>query len=799
MFNSKFRHLSMSWHGRTYSLVVCLLMVVIFSACNIRNYLPEGAYVLTHNIVESDKSIPRQERIQAGEINKYIKQRPSLDLWGVRAWIYFQADSVGPKWWDQLLRNVGAQPVLLDTMQTRLSAANIESYVASRGFFDAEEEYSFMMDPKTRTASATYTTFQGEPYRIESIDNNIEDSFMAKVLARDTASLIRRGNILDLEKLGAERTRVAELLQNKGYYDFSAADIEFRVDTTIGNHKAHVTMVIEQQNRGYDNNGRALNENFPLYRIGSIKVLPSYDATRAATDPNYLQMLDTMHFEGLEIIYPDEQPNLRPGLLRKFVKLHEGALYSNSRVSSTYDNFMGMDYIRSANILFTPTSTPPTPITFVGDHWSDTAETTERILDCEIRLAPAQRQSYKLELEGSTTSTFYGLATTIGYQNRNIFRGAELFDMSFTLGYELLKVEDPTVNRNSIELGGQIGITFPQFLFPVDLDPMGRLQNSRTRLEFFISDQNRRYYDRVLSNISFGYNWSVGPLHHYSFRPFDVSLVKMNYVSQSFLDRLQNPYLRDSYTTQMMAGLSGSYHYGEHNITSKRDYVDLRANVATSGNVISGIKSILGSTKSDGHYTVFGIPYAQYIRTDVSWAQSLSVGEESNFVYRLYGGLIFPYGNSRHESLPADRLFYSGGINSMRGWSVRTLGPGGSPEVNSGYPSQFGNLRLEANAELRFPIWGIFDGAVFMDAGNVWYTPDIHGVPESAEFRFDSFVPQIALNTGLGLRLNLSVLVLRLDWGIQLRNPNKPAGERWVIAKPKWNNSALNFGIGYPF
>ena len=135
----------------------------------------------------------------------------------------------------------------------------------------------------------------------------------------------------------------------------------------------------------------------------------------------------------------------------------------------------------------------------------------------------------------------------------------------------------------------------------------------------------------------------------------------------------------------------------------------------------------------------------------------------------------------------------------MRGWSVRTIGPGSSPEVNSGYPSQFGNLRLEANAELRFPIWSIFDGAVFMDAGNVWYTPDIHGVPDGAAFHFGTFVPQIALNTGVGLRLNLTVLVLRLDWGIQLHNPNKPEGERWVIANPKWNNTALNFGIGYPF
>ncbi len=790
----------MSLRRRTYLIVWCVLLVALLGSCNIKGYLPDGAYMLTKNTVEADEETPRNERITSAEINKYIRQHPSMDLWGIRAWIYCQADTVGAKWWDKFLRNVGAEPVILDTTQSRLSAANIEAYIASRGFFDAVEEYSFRLNPKNRTAAVTYTTFQGEPYRIARVESQVEDGFMAKVLAADTTtSLIKQGGVLDLEMLGTERNRIAQQLHDSGYYDFSVADIEFRVDTTIGNHRADVAMVIDGRTKGYDNQGRPIRENYPLYRLGKIKVLPSYDATRAATDPDYLLSLDTLSYKGLEIIYTDGTPNLRPSVLRKFVKLQQGALYSNARVNSTYDNLMSMDYIRSANILFSPTTEPLTPVTFIGEHWSDTAETTEGVLDCEIRLTPAQRQNYKVELEASTTSSFYGVATTVGYQNRNAFRGAELFDLSFTFGYEFLKVADPTFNRNSVELGGRVGLTFPQFLFPGDLDPAGKVQNAKTRLEFSINDQNRRYYDRVLSNVTFGYTWSYGPKFHYSLRPFDVSLVKMNHVNQSFLDRLQNPYLRDSYTTQMMAGLSGSFHYGEQHITAKRDYVDLRANIGTSGNLISGIKQLLGSTKSDGHYTMFGIPYAQYIRTDLSWAQSIGIGEKSNFVYRFFGGIIYPYGNSRHESLPADRLFYAGGVNSMRGWSVRTIGPGSSPEVNSGYPSQFGNLRLEANAELRFPIWSIFDGAVFMDAGNVWYTPDIHGVPDGADFHFGSFVPQIALNTGVGLRLNLTVLVLRLDWGIQLHNPNKPEGERWVIANPKWNNTALNFGIGYPF
>lgn len=786
--------------SRSIVLLATLALVAMATSCNIRKMLPEGQYVLMKNHIETDNTIPRQERITSGEIGKYIKQRPAMDLLNVRAWLWLKSDPEKDNLWHSLMRTLGTPPILLDSTLTRRSAENIEAYVASRGFFSAEEEYSFELNPTKRTAEVTYTTIQGEPYRIESVVYDIEDDYIAKLLQSDTLSGIRRGTILDINALGEERTRLTNILRSEGYYDFSENNIEFQVDTTLGNHRASVEMILKRETVGYTPEGEPITANNPIYRVGSIRILPDYNATEAATNPDYLLSLDTLSYEGLDIVFQGKRPNIRPSVLRRLVRLRSGSLYNDKRVSTTYDNLMGVDYIHSANIIFTPESREQRrSITYVGDHWSDTAETTEGVLDCEIRLSPALRQSYKVELETSTTSTFYGVATTLGYQNRNLFRGAELVDMSFTFGYELLKVEDPSLNRNSTELGGMIGVTFPQFLFPVDLDPMGKIHNPQTRLEFSLNRQNRRYYDRMLSNVSFGYSWGDGRQSHFSLRPFDVSLVKMNYVSQTFLDRLQNPYLRDSYTTQMMAGISGAYSYGAQNVTDLDDYTSLRAGFSTSGNLISGAMNLFGASKTNGHYTLFGIPYAQYVRGDVTWAQSFSIGEGTSIVYRLYGGLIFPYGNSRNESLPADRLFYAGGINSMRGWSVRTLGPGGSPEVNSGYPSQFGNLRLEANVELRFPLGGIFDGALFCDAGNVWYTPNIKGIPQGAAFKFDTALSQVALNTGVGLRLNLNVLVLRLDWGIQLHDPGKSEGNRWVIAHPNVRNTTLNFGIGYPF
>lgn len=785
---------------RRLAVVAAAITALIVSACSIQGYIPEGSYILTANRIEADKNAPKEERIPASEMSKYIKQKPALDIFGIRTWLYLQADSAKHNLWNNILRGVGTAPVIIDSTLTISSAENIGAYVASRGFFAASESFTIDHNEDKKTAKVIYKTEQREPYRIESISYNIEDSYIQKLLRTDSLSLIRKGDILDINTLGEERARLTQLLRSDGFYDFSENNIEFQLDTTLGGHRGSVRVIIKKHLEGRGPQGEPLYTNNPLYRIGTIRVMPDYNATEAATNHNYLLSLDTLNYQGLEIVYHGSKPNIRPSVLRRLVRLRSGSMFNERRVTNTYENLMGVNYIHSANILFSQQSGEPMrKVTFVGDHWSDTAETTEGMLDCEIRLSPAMRQSVRADVEASTTSSFYGLSATVGYQNQNLFRGAEQIDMSFTFGYEFRRADSELSNRNSTEFGGMVGVTFPQFLFPIDLDPRGVLLNPQTRLEFSINHQDRKFYDRVLSNVSFGYSWANSHRDLFVLRPFDVSMVKVNYVSTEFLDRLQNPYLRDSYTTQMMAGISGSYTHGAQNITNQSRYHSLRVGFATSGNLLSGIQSLAGAPKTDGHYTLFGIRYAQYLRTDITWAQATPLNDALTLAYRLYGGVIIPYGNSRNESLPADQLFYAGGVNSMRGWSVRTLGPGSSAEVNSGYPSQFGNLRLEANAELRFPLGGIFSGATFLDAGNVWYTSNIKGIPEGAAFEPRKALSQVALNTGVGLRLNLSVLLLRLDWGIQLHDPGKPAGERWVILDPSFRNTALHFGIGYPF
>ena len=223
----------------------------------------------------------------------------------------------------------------------------------------------------------------------------------------------------------------------------------------------------------------------------------------------------------------------------------------------------------------------------------------------------------------------------------------------------------------------------------------------------------------------------------------------------------------------------------------------MRFNIETSGNLLNGIEHLFSHPRAEGYYTLFGIRYSQYVRTDLSLSRKIMLGEKTAVAGRLYGGIAKAYGNS--DAVPFDRLFYAGGSNSMRGWAPRTLGPGSVPDPHSKYPAQLGDMKLEANLEFRFPVWGIVHGATFFDLGNIWYLKsETESYPSEAVFHLRDFYKQLALNTGLGIRFDIKFAVLRLDWGVQLHNPNRPEGDRW-IRKFSWRNTAINFGVGYPF
>lgn len=781
-----------------------LALGYICSACSVTRHIPEGSYFLQKVKIEEDKSAPRKERIPASDLEKYIRQTPNKRFLGTNfyVWLYEQADSSKHNRWNNWKRKIGQAPVLLDMSLTEKSAENLKVYMDSKGFFTSRATFEVDTTSRRKRATVTYRTHQGVPYRIDSVSYEFRDQFLEQIILPDTArTLIHPGAIFDITMLDRERERITAYLKERGYFNFSVNNIEYVADTLGGDQRVDLKVVVKQHLTGYNERGQAVMDNNMVYRIDRINIFPDYDPTVARTDTTLLERLDTVYYRGLNIIY-EKRPNLRPSVLRQAVPLYPNYVYNSSQVNRTYTDLMSMGYFKSAKVTFVEQPRPVEVtdyVTYIGAE-TDTTQTRytrEGYLTCNILCTPTLKQSFKVELEGSTTSSFYGLTATVGYQNRNIFRGAEALDISFTAGYEFMKAPDAKKKR-ATEFGVTTGLTFPRFLIPWGTRRFRSVNQPKTKLEVSVNFQDRPYYRRTLSSAGLTYLWTNRSYSSFSLRPIDINVVDVSYLDPDFLKNTQNKYLINSYKTQFIAGLSFSYGYNNQRKHLGGNATVIRFNAETSGNLIDGLEHLFSKPKrGEDYYTIFGIRYSQYFRTDLSVSRKIMLGEKTALAGRLYGGVGMAYGNS--QVIPFDRLFYAGGSNSMRGWTPRTLGPGSVPNPHSEFPTQLGDMKLEANLEFRFPIWGIVHGATFFDLGNIWYLKSNPGeYSDEAVFYFDNFYKQLGFNTGLGIRLDIKFAVLRLDWGIQLHNPNNPAGERW-IHNFKWKNTALNFGVGYPF
>lgn len=776
------------------------------SSCSVTRHIPEGQYLLQRVRIESDRSVPRKERIPAEELEKYVRQTPNKRLLGTNfyVWLYEQADPAKQNGWNNWKRRVGEAPVLLDMDLTRKSAGNLKVYMDSRGFFSSTADFEVDTTSRRRRARVTYRTRQREPYRIDTISYEFRDRFLEQIVLPDTVhTLIRPGDVFDISVLDRERERIAAYLRERGYFNFTVNNIEYLADTLSGDHRVGLCVVVKQRLSGYDEQGQPVMEDNTVYRIERINVYPDYDPTTARTDSTLLSRLDTLYYRGLNIVY-EGRPNLRPSVLRQALPLYPNYIYNSAQVDRAYTDLMSLGYFKTAKIAFVeqPQTVDATNyVTYIGASADSTQVlyTREGYLSCNILCTPTLKQSFKVDLEGSTTSSFYGLKATVGYQNRNIFRGAEAFDLSFSAGYEFMKAPDAKKKR-ATEFGVTAGLTFPRFLVPWRTSRFRTVNQPKTKVELSVNIQDRPYYRRTLSSAGIAYQWTNSRYSTFSLRPVDINVVDVSYLDPDFLNDTENLYLINSYKTQFIAGLTFGYGYNNQLKHLGGNATVIRFNAETAGNLIDGLEHLFSSPRrEDGeeYYTIFKIRYSQYFRTDLSLSRKIMLGEKTAIAGRLYGGVAMAYGNS--TAVPFDRLFYAGGSNSMRGWTPRTLGPGSVPRPDSEFPTQLGDMKLEANLEFRFPIWGIVNGATFFDLGNIWFLKSDPGqYSDEAVFYARDFYKQLGFNTGFGLRFDIKFAVLRLDWGIQLHNPNNPAGERW-IHNFKWKNTALNFGVGYPF
>ena len=774
-------------------IVLVCLAALLFSSCTaIRRFVPEGSYLLNKNKVVIDNG---PVEFKKSDVTNYILQEPTRTLYPFRLplWFHYVTQNKQGRLGKWINAHLGKEPEYYDPNATVNSARQIEQYLNNRGYFHSKVTYQAKQVSRMRRhlIRTTYTIHPTEPYRIRKILYQIEDTVLAPHLMRlESRFPAQVDQIYNSYTLDEQRTYITEYMRNAGYYFFSKDYITYEVDSSYNDHTLEITMKIA--NPVDRDSGKSHPHR--RYFINRINVYPNYSPMLANLPPTdsaslsfttgYRDIPNTLHF------YYHEKPRVRPNTFSQMIQVIQDQPYRLRQVSQTYSALGNLKIIGNSSIEF------------------DTVPNDSlNLLNCNIFLRQADQHSFKVQTEGTNTGGDLGISGSVTYTNKNIFRGAEVLQVSVKGGLEAQQIADlgelDEGGRlfNTGELNFNSSIFFPKFLSPVPLKTFAWDYQPRTTFSLGSSMQVRYAYSRYITMGSFGYDWKANPRLQFIFTPVYLNSVKVNPSPefQALLDQESNQRLKDQYTNHLVFGGKYTFIYNTQNsLTKPRHYVYLRGTLESSGGLLSLFNRTKLITQNDDHHELLGIRYAQFLRGDVDFRQYWRFGEEALFAFRQFVGVGLPYGNS--YDMPFERSFYAGGSTGMRGWTYRKLGPGaylpGSEGTNV---ERIGDIQLECNAEFRFPVYGSVKGAVFADVGNIWNYHANELLPDGA-FHFNTFYQQLAMDVGLGARFDFKVAILRLDLAMPLRYPYPDEeGNHWNLRTMRILDLHPVLNIGYPF
>ena len=759
--------------------VMIVLSGFIFS-CSSTKFVPQDKYLLDKYQIKSEhKSVNKED------LSIYIKQKPNKKILGFKFHlsVYNLSRQNKDNWLNRWLRTIGEEPVILDEYLTSKTAGQLELYLLNKGYYNAEVTDTTIY--KNKRAKIVYELKPNEPYIIGDVEYSFEDQNLEKYVFADTIScLLKRGNNFDVDILSQERERIERLLKNKGFYNFSKEYVFYKADSSRQSKRVEVTLVIKNY-RQFREDGSFEEMSHPRYRIGSVSILTNFNSRQALTDGGeYFSKQDTIMVDSIYIIYNEKQ-NVKSGIVLSSDFVIPGDYYNMENVNQTYRNLSSLQLFRLVTIEFSEAT---------GENYG-----TERMLNCTIQLTPFILQSYAVELEGTNSSGNIGGGGNLIYQHRNLFRGAENFDLRFKGAVETIKESSTSSFGNMLELGTEATLNIPKFLLPFRTEQFIKKFNPKTTLKLAYNYQRRPDYTRTVANASFGYVWKGNKYLTHIINPIELNLVQIPYKSPEFIDWLEGRYIYYSYQPHLVSVTNYSMIFTNQNIQKSKDFIYVKFNAESAGNFLYSAYSVAGAEKTDGAYKLFNTDFAQYVRGDIDFRHYNILNPYSSLVYRLFAGAGLPYNNS--TALPFEKKYFSGGANSIRAWQVRDLGPGSYKELTQGtYSNQTADVKLEANLEYRFKLFWVLEGALFVDAGNIWAI-NKNDDREGALFMLNSFYKDIAVGTGFGTRFDFSFFIFRFDLGIKTRDPVYPDGEKWVFGNRKLGRSdfVLNLGIGYPF
>ncbi len=822
-------------------LCIFIFCGILFS-CNTKKKLKEGEVVLGENVILNNKTALSNE-----EMTPYIRQQPNRYLITIDAlnikwfpyylWLYNSIDQEKmyrlkelrdkkyneinarriakneienekrlakgkkvktvklkdksePSWRESWVQS-GEPPSVLDSAGVETNCIQIKKFLASKGYFDALITDTIKANKKRRTAEVSYRINGGNPYQIRYIKYAIEDVHIQYYIYQDTTnSLLKRGMRYDSDVLAKERERIVRQQRDNGYYKFRPEFVFLLVDTNVKGNLIDIEVNIKKYAyRPEDKSDTLIFADHTRYKINNIFIITDYDNFNR--NKTYA---DTAMYKDFTFLYTKKLAFRKKDIANKIL-FYKGEIFNYDIVEETFTRLSGFKSFKSINLTFKQ------------------AENKPDYLDCYILMSPMYKQNFAVETEGTNTSGNLGIAASIVYQNRNTFRGSELLEIKLKGGIIAQKNFDvqqadnnfgiPLLKSfNTVQFGPEITLNVPKPLFPFTYIPFSFKSQPKTIIGSSLNFQQNNKYQRTLTNVNYGLEFNEKLFVKHYLVPIEVSLIKAD-LSEAFLNDLnkgRNLFLKTSFASHITTVSRYTYIFNNQNSMQTKQYktfIYFKLNLESSGNILRGLYNLSDEKKDSlGQYNIFGVPFAQFLRSDMDFRVYRSVRQLGRFVFRAYAGMGYALANLR--TLPYEKSFFAGGPNSIRAWKARAVGPGSYNQIDDKNFDKLGDIQLEANFEFRFNIYKWLNGAWFVDAGNVWLRQKNAEKPYG-EFEFDRFYEEFATGTGVGLRADFSFFIIRVDGAFQTYNPANIEGERWMFGRGFLSSFITNFGIGYPF
>lgn len=758
-----------------------LLLQWVVASCTLTKYVPEQQYLLDEVHIVTDN-----KEVKPSILTPYVRQTPNakwFSLLKTQLYVYNWSGADSTKWANRALRRLGDAPVIYNANETERTCQEMTKAVQNMGYMGAVVQSERVVNRKR--LKLTYRVRTGKPYRIQTLERDIRDEQIAEILRNDSASLLQPAMRFDINVLDAERQRIVNLLRDKGYYKFNKDYVTYTADTVRGSYAADLTLHLAKfRSRAGDT-----LTNHKLYTIGTVNFITDYNVLESSALSS-IEVNDSIHYRGYPIYYKNRL-YLRPKVLANNLYLQCGEPYSEQALQRTYSSFNRLGALKYTNIRF-----------------FEVQQRDSAKLNAYVLLTPSKHQSVSFELEGTNSAGDLGAAASVSFQHRNLFKGSESFMIKLRGAYEAVSgLQSNQFGNDYKELGAEMSINFPRFMFPLLTSDFKRRIRATSELTLQYNYQMRPEFTRIVSSAGWGYKWGMqNQRAQHRIDVIDVNYLYMPRIDPDFeeqyLNQDQSYILKYNYDDRLIVRMGYSMTYNssgrafQNNSVVGNSYA-VRFNIESAGNLLYGLARVMGMHQNaDGEYTLLNIPFAQYVKMDLDLTRNLQIDQRNALVFHLGAGVAIPYGNA--SMLPFEKRYFSGGANSVRGWSVRELGPGSFESSNNNFLNQTGDIKLDANVEYRTRLFWKFRGAVFIDAGNIWTLRNYEEQP-GGQFKVNQFYKQIAVAYGVGLRMDLDFFIIRLDWGWKAVNPQNTGRHRYPLLHPRIGDSALHFAVGYPF